>query len=590
MPEYNFYLSCDADQTAFTNGSDHQLYGGSWYQVYPGISKDSAILYRKDGKRYEEIFDGELWFINRTQDDYTMLSNIQSNSAEISLRVDQNISGSDISPFYEGYFSVIDGEWDSDRGIFRVKPSTDDEYRIFKELGDKTYNLYTLNPSGSVDIQVTSSSDIVTSGCTSQTRLEYETDYDPDGSPTGGTGPNDIWDLWKWVATLTESGQTYEGVDYWDCVSGSGDKVHVWRKESVTFDPGTSEWLDEGLDKYGNNYGTYSLDRSDAGAGTTQTVTVDFGTDRFLTMKDVLDYVVSEVSALSYKSTFFENDAYPSDWPGSAIGTENYVTGTDPNPLNDILITQKSNIKPTSNAATKWLLSFNDLMSILKDTFNVDWDIDADGHFRIEHVSYYTNSSDIDLTTLDSGKWINAKNKWSYNVEDMPNREHFEFMEAYNEDFIGEDIIYDRIATGNRYRDNQFDRVVPITTDVPYMQSSASEIANEGWALVTNDGSYIRLATGEISGKSVLNADLSWANLHANYWTYDRIIEQGSINGSNVTFDSYNKNIKQIEITYPEDSFDPTKDKITDLGQGEVDQASYKLLDGSVTVFFFMLT
>lgn len=582
MLEYNYYLKCTADNTAYTNGSDHVLAGGNWVQFYPGINRDAVIEYDISDNKYRKLFNGNLVFVNRTQTDYTYISQIQSTSAEIEIRVEQVCGGTTASDWWEGYFSIIDGAWDNDRGIFSVTPTPNDAYRALNELGDKQYNLYTLNGAESVDIQVTSASDIVQSSCYTGRVVDWELDYDPDGTYTPGVR-SDKWNLYTWVATLLAAGQSYEGIE-WNC--STGEKIHIWRKENITIDPDDSTWTYEGVEQYGNNTGVWSK-----AASTTQTVTRDFGNSRGLLLKDIIQYIVNAISGLTYKSTILENDPYPSNWTGSAIGTENYNTGTDPNPLNNMIMFQKSDVKTTTNRATKLLLSFNEIMKMLKDTFNVDWFVDVDGYLRIENMKYFDNRVvDVDLTT-SFPEWINATNKYSYERQSMPNRERFEFMESNGLDFIGEDIIYNRIATGNRYKDNQLDRVVPITTDVEYMVSFEDEISNEGWALVTNDGTYIRSAVGTITGSSHINADLSWANLHENYWTWDRVIETGEMNGESKTFDSWQKNIKQVNVVYPDccTTFDPNGLKTTNLGDGEVGEARYRLIDGTIdTVFFYL--
>ena len=572
MLNYKFYIrvdTTDLDSDVFSNGSDHVLWGGAWYQVYPGVNRDIEKSWVKDGEfRWREELSGELWFTNRNaggslRSDYTILSQIDSTSVEVEIRIEQTCGVTSASDFWNGYFSIIDCSWDSDRGVVIAKPSPNDKYRPYKELGERKYNLKALNPSSDVSIQVDSVAQIVYSECTSDNFTEWQAGHDPDGNVT--VDRDDRWDLYAYV----------------NSTACPGGLIHEYRKENIDFDPDDLSWVNEGVAQYDNNFGVWSKNET-----STQTVSLEFGNGRWLYLKDAISYIISDIGDTSYKSTFFENDTLVG---GASGGTDNYVTSVDPNPLNDQLMTQKSNIKPTSDPATKWLISFNELMDLLRDTWNVDWFVDDDDNFRIEHYSYFQKTVDTDLTALDSGRWIGAKNKWTYDTPNMPNREHFEFMESSGEDFIGKDIVYNRIATGNRYNDNQKDYLVGITTDVPYMVNEPDKISNEGWAFVTNDGGYIRNETGVLTGDLIINGHLSWANLHDAYWKHGRVISVGSMNDVNTNFSDYQKTLKQIEITYPQcgADFDPDGLKTTELGDGEVGEARYRLLDGTITTVFF---
>jgi len=549
MPKYKFYLKYNptsapaseiepgaSNPADFTNGSDHFLWDQDWHQFYPGVSRDMAIEYDIWDHKYRRKLKGDLVFLNnQIQTDYTYLSQIAQTAVEISIRIEQTCVTS-ASDWWEGYFSIVDGSWDADRGLFTVNPSPDDTYRLLEEKGDVKFNLYELNPSVSIGINNGSEPYYFYTECTDLSAQEYQDTYGP---------PYGEWADW----TLNMSQPCYAGgeLDHF---------VHVF--ETI----GTS--------------------------------VVDFGNGRGLLLKDAIDHIVSTNAGIEYKSTFLENDEFPTGHPDIPIGTKNYVTLTDPNPLSGMILMQKSNIRITSDPATKWMISFNEMADILKGMFNVDWFIDDDGYFRIEHWSYFENtaSSDVDLTLLDGGKWINKKNKWSYELEDMPNRERFEFVDSYHTNFIGKDIIYNPVSTFNRYKDNIKTISLPVATDAKNLYNNRfNEGGEEGWVLLTVASDIIVNEVGVLDAEDLPNNHLSWANLHQNYWRHGRIISKGNMNGSDITFLSYQRKVKQEEITYPEccDGFDPMKFKITELGQGEVRAAEYKLIDGSVkTVFFYL--
>ena len=543
---YQFNLAPELVNDYFTSGSDSLLFGSyataeeiaagkveRWIQVYPGVSRDIAIEYDIWDHKYRRKLKGDLTFLNnQNQLDYNILADIINTSLEVKVRIEQTCVTS-ASDWWEGYFSIVDGSWDADRGLFTVNPSPDDSYRLLEELGDHIFNLYELNPSVSVGI--------------------------------------------------SEAGETiYYNTGYTD--------LATWEEYIAIYQPPEpfTEWGDYIFDYTDEAYNSYNHYFYRLGSDVQ-----DFGNGRGLLLKEAIQYIVNTNAGLTYKSTFLENDEFPTGHPDIPIGTKNYVTNIDPNVLNEMVLMQRSNIRPTSDPATEWNITFNELMDILKTMFNVDYFIDDDGNFRIEHWSYFdnTSASDIDLTLLDGGKWINKKNKWSYQIEDMPNREHFEFLDSYYPNFIGKDIIYNSISTFNRYKDNIKSYSVPVATDARNLFATRTDGTTDGWVLLTVASDIIIEEAGILNAYVLPNNHLSWGNLHYNYHRHGRVIEKGNLNGSDMTFFSYRRVVKQEEITYPEccGIFDPMAYKITELGEGEVRAAEYRLIDGSVkTVFFYL--
>jgi hypothetical protein len=560
MPKYKFYIAPGFSISQwyafnltptlindyFTTGSDSLLFGGyatpteiasgtvdRWLRVYPGVSRDMSIEYDIWDHKHREKLKGDVVFMNnQIQQDFTILSEINNTTLEVKFRIELDCTTT-ASDWWEGYFSIVDGRWDADRGLFVVNPSPDDTYRHIEEQGDRKFNLYELNPSVVVGIDSSTTQTLFNSECTALSKEAYESLFAV--PPWGG-----VW-----------TDYTYIGTD--PCYGTN--VIHVWEK--IFTDP------------------------------------IDFGNGRGLLLNDAISHIATTLGGIEYKSTFLNNDEYPTGNPNIPIGTKNYVTNATPNPLNGMVLMQKSNVKPTSDSAKSWLISFNEITDILKNMFNVDWFIDGDDKFRIEHWSYFeqTTASDIDLTTLDGGKWATHKNNWEYEIQEMPNREHFEWMEAMNPDFIGKDIIYNSIATGNRYSDNIKSRTVPVSTDAQSISTYPESITNEGWVILTVASDIILNEVGVLSTLTLPNNHLSWANLHDRYWRHGRVIEHGNMNGSDVIFESYQRNIKQTEITYPEccGAFDPMAYKITGLGEGQVRAASYRLIDGTVKSVFFYL-
>jgi hypothetical protein len=574
MPKYKFFVRVDAHygwDNVYTNGSDHLLSDGNWHQFYPGVERDMAIDYDIWDHKYRKKLKGQLVFMNnQIQTDYTLLSQIFNMSAEVNIRIEQSCTTT-ASDWWEGYFSIIDGEWNADRGLFAVTPTVDDVYRHFEEQGDKKYNLMSLGHTEQESFNVATTLVQIT--------VNNPTWYAAGHAAFEAFAPN----YPNTIRSLTGDSWAF----YARCDDPNPEtQLLIWKKYVSPIKLNSSYVYDTGDH-------AFSLKSCTAGSDILLSA-------RGIFLRDVLQYMVNDIDGLNFKSSFMHLDVWPDGtaYSDHASAGKNYVT-LDTNKLDRLILYQKSDVKPTSDPATKGEITFNEMMQSLKDMFNVDWFINTEGSdyvFRIEHWSYFelatTTASDIDLTTLDGGKWANHMNKWAYEIQEMPNTERFRWMEAYDVDFWGKDILYDRIATFNRYKDNIKERQVPFTTDVAYVYSTPDAISNEGWVLLqTNASDYIENEVGIISGLSVVNGHLSWANLHNKYWRHGRVIENGNMNGSDVVFESWQRNIKQTEITYPEccGEFDPLAYKITGLGEGLPRAGQYKLSDGTVKSVFFYL-
>ena len=573
-PDYNFYISVNPrfGSDVFTNGSDNVLWGGAEYQVYPGMDRGTSLPYEIEKHRHRRMFNGDLWFVNRTQDDYTVMSQINSTSAEVKIRIEQVTGASD---FWEGYFSINDGKWDSDRGIFAVTPAPDDTYRSLEVFGDKEYNM--VGVSGGLAAKINYDYETITlcescldcrpyGNCTYDEAAAHALVFQADNPDFPVTETGDPTDLWGKYA--------FCGEEVTDCAGDPCNEYEwslVWWKQLTPIALNDTYVYDEDND----NYYSPSCD--------VPTGVLTFNARAF-TLTDAIEYIVNEISGLSYVSTFFKNATNP-------VLDEFYPGVFATNPLNYILIYQKSDIKSTTDPATRAMMTFNDLMLFIENTFNAFWFIDDNGDFRIEHESYFNRTVDFDLTQFESGYWIANMNKWTYDRDKMPSREHFEWMEVSDADFAGVDIVYEKLAVGNKVKDSQLNRVLPITTDITYAYSHQSDISNDGWIFLCTGSDYIvNSEAGTLSSDTLFNGHLAWSNLHKHYWKHGRVLDIGTMNNNNTAFSDVQRNIKQIEITYPTYSsdFNPDGLKTTELGDGEVGEAEYLLLDGTIrTVFFY---
>jgi len=306
-------------------------------------------------------------------------------------------------------------------------------------------------------------------------------------------------------------------------------------------------------------------------------------------LMDILEHFSTELGCTAISSQFFNNNVNPKSFAD----------------LTNILIAQKSDcifdagIEP-SDPATLGIITFKQLMDFLWAMFQVTWVI-QDEILYIEHINYFrfnfsyapNATVGIDLTVYYPSV-LKGSRIYSYD-ENLPIREKFKFMEAWNIDFRGTDIEYT-----NCLREGSTDTYSAdlITTDLDptYLDNEASK---DGFCLfhcievetiIAGVYNYEVISeVGRLSGISSPNAHLSWANLHSNYWNSNRPLPTGILNNVEIAFSAPNRKLKlQNAIEFPfcvENVDEIVNDLIrTTMGDGEITSAEYDLKTGNLKV------
>lgn len=278
------------------------------------------------------------------------------------------------------------------------------------------------------------------------------------------------------------------------------------------------------------------------------------------------------------------------------LSSNNYVTGA-PSKVNFLTIFQKSDVKRAnalnnaSGIGDLGNMTFEKLMDALTEMFNLRWRIDGTTDFRIEHISWYSKTGGLNLTSDQYKKWVNKSNKWSYDTDDIPQKEVFSFMEAKGSDFVGLPIIYSGACVSSSSKDNTQDHSVDIfTTDVELCfsnpDSDSKVVDDKGFVMMAAnyDGTNYYVITEQgILGASQKNNSLAWAQLHRDYYRYDRPLKTFTMNGQTTTALSIRPTKKQDQLSIPlccGDTFDPDQYVITQLGAGVVDKAKFNFGTG----------
>lgn len=322
------------------------------------------------------------------------------------------------------------------------------------------------------------------------------------------------------------------------------------------------------------------------------------GTDinRSRLLEDVAEYLIEQTGCglEGVRSDFFEW-LPPGDAPGYVAG-QNYVTGT-PNQHASLLIAQKSDIitPAASNPATIGEMSLEEFLVMLSVTHQVFWHIDGAGYLRLEHWSYWTAQPGLDITTEAD---VVERLRYEHLSETIPRIERARWMEAQGRDFVGKDIVYSgpcvRVVDDEGVEEYSPGR---ITTDVAFVLNDPTAIAKDGFVLMASvyDGAAynVIIDTGAITGNLVTNAPMSWANLQRDFWTFNRFLPSGEMNGAQVVFDAYLPNIEQKDVSVPVccglHELDPSDYLTTRLGErigaggAFVDNVAHDLTTGRST-------
>lgn len=183
-----------------------------------------------------------------------------------------------------------------------------------------------------------------------------------------------------------------------------------------------------------------------------------------------------------------------------------------------LIATPKSNFltKNADQPATRAITTLDDWLKDLFASHKLQWHIDDDNKFRIEHISWYDNGGrytgtpnvQIDLTNFfcrkTRKKWIYQQNNIKYDKPKMPERYQFEWSDVVSPAFEGQPIriLSEYVDKGQKEEIN----VRIFTTDVEYMIANAGDISKNNFALFAG---IIDTSQNELIGN---DSDMSGAN------------------------------------------------------------------------------
>ena len=524
--------------------------------------------------------------------------------------------------YWTGSFAVIDGRFDNDRCVYSFTPIAYNEYNCIEKILKAEYNIINTHPTkvmapvvdgwgtdicGPANVPILGKWDSFANCFT-----PYSTNFQPnaylDCQSTQVTvnHKTEDWQIWRQYykkeppdtsAAGQEKLQNHTVTTIWvrwykvTLNDNSGNPVPppvgTWNYRAYTTLNGLpastwtrdiSEWPAKKWNRI-NIVGckSYYYEAEFDAPDVIGSMPDEFKTGRKI--EDIINDIISPCNMIFY-SIFFSTDI-------------NYVTNKI-NQLKYLTLHPKVDIlNPTAiEPATVAKITLERLLEILGDMFNGFWYVEKPGApsgvliLRFEHWSFFSMANGIDAIG-DYPEYMKSHNKYKYDKSNMPKYERWKFMEARNVDFVGEDIYYDSPCVD---RDNVKERnLSDITTDLQFIRNFPGQISNSGFVMLANSapsgpsGTLLTISdVGMISKDTIINAPLSLANLHHNYWRHGRVIISGYMNGSLQTFLSVEKRkiLDSIRLPICCNEFDTNKLINTDLGWGEVSEATEYLKTG----------
>lgn len=562
-------------------------------EMFPQNTQNLTITWVQDPNAafFRKTLTGKIKFV---ADDFSYLYNqersiYRCNSMQIVIN--KNCGG--FSEYFTGRMLCDDGTWDIDHFEVEIQANPLDQYACYDDFKDNQYNLFTYVAHGEHVNTLKGTVEFVT-----YTDNAYPpTDWKGSGDPTAQgwviqsktatqdptAGPPTINQSVTWIRELYTSAVVLG--DPWILLGEDHSDplitLYNYARAPALFDKVTSftQISDTTYTgSYGYKYGAMFQNG--------------------MKLKDIFVELLTLVCpGLTLKSDFFQ-------WNPDNVSTINYKTGLESTVLNLILF-QKSDVKrPPSasdiangfaadDAATDATTDLDDRLDDICQIFQLQWWIDDDNNFRIEHPAFFNKVLGLDLTLLRNDSRFRAgQNVYSYDTTGLPKKQLFTWMDPVSfGDFTGTDIVYQSTCSGISDQNDKTIQVKNTTTDVGACLNNPDEsstISDDGFCLMAcdSDNDFIFMSPIQ-AGSNTLNNTLSWSKLQQDYWKYNNYFEQFLLNNELQTTEKLLPNKKQSGVTVQiccGEEFDADKLVKSVVGTGIVSAANLNLFTDLLTL------
>ncbi len=568
--KYRYFITYNAvDRQVFPIGLDKVEYD---YE-----QPDDCTFFRK-------LLSGSLTFINRKVDnntdfDYFYEIELAAPCDTISFRIEALCDGL-WTVDWTGRFSTGKGKFDLNKCEFTVKAEVVDRYTCVLDYWETELNVL----SGATRYSATSTIGTVHTLEHFETIENGVTQFSLCQIDNVGIACVAV-DFSEWCFIADES-----TVDIWDDGAGNirEDRYSVYRREQITTACTGSVCPDDCTPPIVGEWTVLDCNcPTDCEWWRCNSHEAEY--DRLMRVDEIIERFLEEADCeLTYRSIFFNRNPDTSDpvyINDTAGGTLNYWTGLATR-INHLMLSQKTDIK-FPNATDPAVTGMWTLRALLRDLFlmfKATWDIDDDGNFKIEHISYFPRTaSTIDLSdaAVDFERFKKME-VYEHRDTEIPEREEFHWMDEVGTAgtfFKGVPIIYNSVcATKGKIQDWS---VEDITTDLEMISTFTNDIDDDGFVMLhcveVGGDYYIDTDSGRTNGH------LSWTRLHENYHKIDRYLPTGNMNGvPNTVFDLPKPNVKQVVLSVRVccgDVFDPQNTFLPVIGTADYLGAVGRVLD-----------
>jgi hypothetical protein len=279
-------------------------------------------------------------------------------------------------------------------------------------------------------------------------------------------------------------------------------------------------------------------------------------------LKDALNRLL-QVACPSFtgtvKSTMLFDDPIE---PGKVLGDYLWI-------IHDLYLIEMSDFKKpnASQIATKAITTFKKIVEFLCWKHFIQWCIDNEGNFRLEHYSYYPPQA--------IGTTVEDNLIYSYLSNDKPNREYLSEATSFNEDFGQIEVLYGTVPALNGVKEaTKSKSLSDFYTDIDGMNTHLDQIPDDGFVYVEALNGTVVKGTGFKSGNNNLqNANLSNANCLNLYYRHNAYQQSFKIGGRDVEAITLKRMKKQdIEFEAAPDIYTLIQ---TGIMAGEIKSYSY---------------
>ena len=303
---------------------------------------------------------------------------------------------------------------------------------------------------------------------------------------------------------------------------------------------------------------------------------------------NVAKYILAEVdSGLTHEENSGHSDFF--------YGSSNTIRGTRRYPF----IAPKSNIlvadydKPASKAE----ITLKEFFTMLRDVFNVYWDVTLDNKLIFEHIDYFDNGGTytgtnlgVDLTKLYEPKTGKQRtfgtNKYNFEKEQLHEIRRYEWMDEASAVFEGSDMVFtNNYVEQGSIKDINISR---FSADIDYALVQVNDINKDGFFLFDanlTSGRYVLpllSKTVDLVAYSAQNGYLAMFWLQENYLKYDLPALNVTINGTATTASSVKKNkVQEISTTFDVPIVEPIRLVVTEIGNGKIETLTRDLSENT---------